>query len=50
MPLTKDFKVTIMTRAHRDKAFCNARHTKAINEFFYWTLANFIDLGNQNAY
>lgn len=34
MPLTKDFKTTIMARAHRDKAFCNAMLTEAINEFF----------------
>lgn len=34
MPLTKDFKKTIMARAHRDKAFCNAMLTEAINEFF----------------
>ena len=33
MPLTKDFKTTIMARAHRDKAFCNAMLTEAINEF-----------------
>src|SRR5579871_1748135 len=32
MPLTKDFKVTVMARAHRDKAFCNAMLTEAINE------------------
>lgn len=32
MPLTKDFKTTVMARAHRDKAFCNAMLTEAINE------------------
>ncbi len=32
MPLTKDFKATVMARAHRDKAFCNAMLTEAINE------------------
>ena len=31
MPLTKDFKATVMARAHRDKAFCNAMLTEAIN-------------------
>jgi hypothetical protein len=34
MALTKDFKDTIMARAHRDKAFCNAMLTEAINELF----------------
>lgn len=32
MPLTKDFKTTVMSRAHCDKAFCNAMLTEAINE------------------
>ena len=32
MPLTKDFKTTVMARAHRDKDFCNALLTEAINE------------------
>ena len=41
MPLTKDFKTTIMARAHRDKAFCNAMLTEAINEF----LTGDIDVG-----
>lgn len=34
MPLTKNFKKTVMARAHRDKAFCNALLTEAINELF----------------
>jgi len=33
MPLTKDFKTTVMARARHDKAFCNAMLTEAINEF-----------------
>jgi hypothetical protein len=41
MALTKDFKSTIMARAHRDKAFCNAMLTEAINELF----AGDIDVG-----
>jgi hypothetical protein len=41
MPLTKDFKATVMTRAHRDKDFCNAMLTEAINEL----LAGDVDLG-----
>ena len=41
MPLTKDFKTTIMARAHRDKAFCNAMLTEAINEF----LTGDVDIG-----
>lgn len=41
MPLTKDFKTTIMARAHRDKEFCNAMLTEAINEL----LTGDIDLG-----
>ncbi len=32
MPLTKEFKSTVMTRARRDKAFCNAMLAEAINE------------------
>src|SRR3990167_10019274 len=34
MPLTKDFKATVMARAHRDKAFCNALLSEAISELF----------------
>jgi hypothetical protein len=34
MPLTKEFKTTVMARAHRDKAFCNAMLAEAINELF----------------
>lgn len=41
MSLTKDFKATIMTRAHRDKDFCNAMLTEAINEL----LTGDVDLG-----
>jgi len=41
MPLTKDFKANVMARAHRDKAFCNALLTEAINEF----LTGDIDVG-----
>ena len=41
MPLTKDFKTTVMARAHRDKAFCNAMLTEAINEL----LTGDIDVG-----
>ena len=41
MPLTKDFKTTVMVRAHRDKAFCNAMLTEAINEL----LSGDIDVG-----
>jgi len=32
MPLTKDFKTTVMARARHDQAFCNAMLTEAINE------------------
>jgi len=41
MPLTKDFKATVMIRAHRDKDFCKAMLTEAINELF----TGDIDLG-----
>ncbi len=41
MPLTKDFKTTVMARAHRDKDFCNAMLTEAINEL----LTGDVDLG-----
>lgn len=41
MPLTKDFKATVMARAHRDKEFCNAMLTEAINEL----LTGDVDLG-----
>lgn len=41
MPLTKDFKATVMTRAHRDKTFCNALLTEAINEL----LTGDVDVG-----
>lgn len=41
MPLTKDFKATVMARAHRDKAFCKAMLTEAINEM----MSGDIDLG-----
>lgn len=41
MALTKDFKTTVMTRAHRDKAFRKAMLTEAINEL----LTGDIDLG-----
>ena len=41
MALTKDFKTTVMARAHRDKAFCNAMLTEAINEL----LTGDVDLG-----
>lgn len=41
MPLTKDFKTTVMMRAHRDKEFCNAMLTEAINEL----LTGDVDLG-----
>ena len=41
MPLTKDFKATVMARAHRDKDFCKALLGEAINEF----LAGDIELG-----
>lgn len=41
MPLTKDFKMTVMARAHHDKAFCNAMLTEAINEF----LTGDVDVG-----
>lgn len=41
MALTKDFKATVMSRAHHDKAFCNAMLTDAINEF----LTGDLDLG-----
>ena len=41
MPLTKDFKTTVMARAHRDKAFCNAMLAEAINEF----LTGDVDVG-----
>lgn len=34
MPLTKDFKTTVMARARHDKAFCNAMLAEAINELF----------------
>ena len=32
MALTKDFKLTIMARAHKDKKFCAAMLSEAINE------------------
>lgn len=32
MALTKDFKSTIMYRAHKDKAFCEAMLSEAMNE------------------
>ena len=35
MALTKEFKNTVMNRAHRDKAFCNALLAEAINELFF---------------
>lgn len=41
MPLTKDFKTTVMARARHDKAFCNAMLTEAINEL----LTGDVDLG-----
>ena len=41
MPLTKDFKATVMARAHRDKSFCNALLSEAINEL----LIGDVDLG-----
>lgn len=41
MPITKDFKLTIMARARYDKAFCNAMLTEAINEF----LTGDVDVG-----
>jgi hypothetical protein len=41
MPLTKDFKTTVMARAHHDKDFCNAMLTEAINEL----LTGDMDLG-----
>jgi hypothetical protein len=41
MPLTKDFKATVMARAHHDKAFCNAMLTEAINEL----LTGDVDVG-----
>ena len=41
MPLTKDFKTTVMNRVHRDKAFCNAMLTEAINEL----LTGDVDVG-----
>ena len=34
MPLTKEFKTTVMARARHDKSFCNAMLTEAINELF----------------
>ena len=34
MPLTKEFKTTVMARARHDKNFCNAMLTEAINELF----------------
>ena len=41
MPLTKDFKTTVMARARQDKAFCNAMLTEAINEL----LTGDVDVG-----
>ncbi len=41
MSLTKDFKATVMARARRDKAFCNAMLTEAINEL----LTGDVDIG-----
>lgn len=41
MPLTKDFKTTVMARARKDKAFCNAVLTEAINEL----LTGDVDVG-----
>lgn len=41
MPLTKDFKTTVIARAHRDKAFYNAMLAEAIHEL----LAGDVDLG-----
>lgn len=41
MPLTKDFKTTVMARAHRDKTFCKAMLTEALNEM----MSGDIDLG-----
>jgi len=41
MSLTKEFKNTVMARAHRDKAFCNALLAEAINEL----LSGDIDVG-----
>lgn len=41
MPLTKEFKTTVMARAHRDKSFSNALLTEAINEL----LTGDVDVG-----
>lgn len=41
MPLTKEFKTTIMARARYDKNFCNAMLTEAINEL----LTGDVDIG-----
>lgn len=41
MPLSKDFKLTVMARARHDKAFCNALLSEAITEL----LSGDIDLG-----
>ncbi len=41
MPLTKDFKTTVMLRARHDKVFCNAMLAEAINEL----LTGDVDLG-----
>lgn len=41
MPLSKDFKLTVMARAKHDKAFCNALLSEAITEL----LSGDIDLG-----
>lgn len=41
MPLTKDFKTTVMARARRDKNFCNAMLSEAINEL----LTGDVDVG-----
>lgn len=41
MPLTKEFKNTVMARARHDKAFCNAMLTEALNEL----ISGDIDVG-----
>lgn len=41
MPLSKDFKLTVMARARKDKAFCNALLSEAVTEL----LSGDIDLG-----
>lgn len=41
MPLTKEFKSTVMARARHDKEFCNAMLTEALNEL----LTGDIDVG-----